>query len=230
MASKNKNNDHGDEDDDVRHMNDTTMPPPKTAIRKVPASNPRQKFGLRKGFGLQDWVVLTKNAKDLAQRKGAPLRNNITKEELRQHNQLHDGWCSLKGKVYNIAPYLAYHPGGEAILKKVLGKDASLLFDKYHPWVNIEGLIGTLQLGYLDTNGNTATEDHEGSKPAYMAETKQQDECECRFEKTSAHLFWRMGCLLNYALCCCSRHSSPRYNQDKSQGHEQCTDRTTKTR
>jgi cytochrome b involved in lipid metabolism len=180
MASN--NNDDGDEDvDDVRHMNDTTMPPPKT-IRKTPPSNgpaninPRQKFGLRKGFGLLDWVVLTKKAKDLAQRKGAPLRN-ITKEELGQHNQLHDGWCSLKGKVYNIAPYLAYHPGGEAILKKVLGKDATLLFDKYHQWVNIEGLIGTLQLGYLDTS-STATEDIEASKPAYMTDTKQEHECE----------------------------------------------------
>ena len=178
MSSKKYNNADDEEEDDVRHMNDTTMPPPNTT-RKVAGNNnrlvstiqPRQKLPLRKGFGLQDWVVLTRNAKDLAQRKGAPLRN-ITKAELRQHDQIHDGWCSLKGKVYNIAPYLAYHPGGEAILKKVLGKDATLLFDKYHQWVNIENLIGTLQLGYLDLKADSDEEEDETSTPGYLTEIK----------------------------------------------------------
>lgn len=173
-------------DEDNRHMNDTTMPPP----RRLKAGSfdldnpmgpppPRRKFGLRKGFGLQDWVKLTKSAKDLAQRKGAPLRQ-ITPAEVRQHSKVNDGWFSLKGKVYNIGPYLPYHPGGEAILKKILGSDATALFDKYHRWVNIDGLVGVLQVGYLDT-GSSVDEEDEMKPPAYLSQQKHQDECEYYF-------------------------------------------------
>jgi cytochrome b involved in lipid metabolism len=70
-------------------------------------------------------------------RRGAPLRQ-IKWKEIRRHNTIVDGWVVLRGKVYFLSPYLAYHPGGEKILKGVLGKDASKLFDKYHQWVNIE--------------------------------------------------------------------------------------------
>jgi hypothetical protein len=55
----------------------------------------------------------------------------------------------LRGKVYNITPYLAYHPGGSEIMEKCLGRDGTVLFDKYHSWVNIEPLVGPLLLGYL---------------------------------------------------------------------------------
>ena len=114
----------------VRSLGGGGDPPPRS----------RNKKGLSKGFGLHDWALLTKQANDLAQRKGAPLRQ-ITKEELGQHCHVWDGWCALKGKVYNISPYLAYHPGGESIMHKVLGKDASSLFDRYHRWVNIDGYV-----------------------------------------------------------------------------------------
>ena len=155
------------DDDDggpVRLMNDTTMPPPKTTStstttttggRKV-AVNPRQRIGggVKKGFGLHDWKLLLKNTKDLAQRKGAAIRyNDITKEEVKLHNKLHDGWIILRGKVYNISPYIHYHPGGIDILKNVLGKDATSLFDKYHRWVNIDGLISQLLIGSIKILG-----------------------------------------------------------------------------
>ena len=125
-----------------RHMNDTTMPPPRYSkkVRK-PAVNPRGRFGLH------DWKRLLQHSNDLAQRKGAPLRRDIPVEEVRKHNKNHDGWIILRGKVYNIGPYLAYHPGGIDIFKSVLGKDGTTLFDKYHRWVNIDGLIGPLLLG-----------------------------------------------------------------------------------
>lgn len=34
-------------------------------------------------------------------------------------------------------------------MKSVLGKDATILFHKYHTWVNIDTLIGPLLLGTL---------------------------------------------------------------------------------
>jgi hypothetical protein len=68
----------------------------------------------------------------------------------------------LHGKVYNIAPYLMYHPGGSAILEKCLGKDGSKLFDKYHSWVNIENLIGPLLIGYLSKEELKRCQDDNG--------------------------------------------------------------------
>ena len=122
----------------VRHMNDTTMPPPKlsasstssSTTRRKTAVNPRQRLGgggLKKGFGLYDWKLLLKKTNDLAQRKGQPIRyRDITKEEVKQHNKIHDGWIILRGNVYNLSPYIHYHPGGVNILtKNVLGKDVT---------------------------------------------------------------------------------------------------------
>lgn len=126
-----------------RPMNDTTLPKPRYTARKKknPAVDPRSRFGLH------DWKRLLQNSKDLAQRKGEPLRRDIPKEEVARHDKNHDGWIILRGRVYNIGPYLHYHPGGVNIFKSVLGKDATSLFDKYHRWVNIDGLIGPLMLG-----------------------------------------------------------------------------------
>jgi cytochrome b involved in lipid metabolism len=141
-----------------RKMNDSTMPmamaPPaarpkasssSSSSSSAPASGkvdgavppPRKKTGVRKGFGLSDWSRLLHVSKDLAQRRGQPIRR-IRWDEIRQHSSVHDGWIVLKGKVYCISPYLAYHPGGERIMKPVLGKDATALFDKYHQWINEE--------------------------------------------------------------------------------------------
>lgn len=103
----------------------------------------------KKGFGLHDWMILLRSAKDIAQRKGLPLRNDISIAEVQTHNKSYDAWITLSNKVYNITPYLPYHPGGENIMKSVLGKDATILFHKYHTWVNIDTLIGPLLLGTL---------------------------------------------------------------------------------
>lgn len=158
-----------------RHMNDSTMPPPRygngsnksatntstaaataaatptanitptknTIRKKVPAVDPRHRFGLH------DWKRLLAASGDLAQRKGQPIRRDMTVEEVASHCKNHDGWIILRGRVYNIGPYLPYHPGGVRIFKNLLGKDATAMFDKYHRWVNIEGLIGPLLLGFI---------------------------------------------------------------------------------
>jgi cytochrome b involved in lipid metabolism len=123
--------------------NDATNNPPK---RKKLAVNVRAR-GPR--FGLAQWRRLVRSSNDLAQRRGAPYREHIPWDEVRKHNQPHDCWMVLRGVVYNIGPYLAYHPGGIEIFSKakLLGEDGTKLFDKYHPWVSIEGLIETLTIG-----------------------------------------------------------------------------------
>jgi len=152
-------------------MNDTTMPPPKRVGGSAKAPAPRNKQGLRKGFGLTDWMQLLRASPNLAQRQGGVIRRDITKEEVKQHKSIHNGWMILNDKVYNIAPYLHYHPGGADILVKCLGRDGTSLFMKYHPWVNVEGLIGPLLLGYLKPE---APEDEEEESAAYIAPAAQQ--------------------------------------------------------
>lgn len=55
----------------------------------------------------------------------------------------------LRGKVYNISPYLRFHPGGVPILMKAAGKDGTALFSKYHPWVNADALLEKCLVGLL---------------------------------------------------------------------------------
>lgn len=52
-------------------------------------------------------------------------------------------------QVYDITPYLNFHPGGRDILLKAAGKDGTALFMKYHPWVNIAALMEKCLLGSL---------------------------------------------------------------------------------
>ena len=98
---------------------------------------------------MMDWVRLKQSAKDLAQLKGASLRTDITLSEVSAHTSPHEGWVVLRGVVYNVSPYLPYHPGGKRIVEKLVGRDITEEFDKYHRWVNIEGLIGVCKVGYL---------------------------------------------------------------------------------
>ena len=58
-----------------------------------------------------------------------------------------DAWTVLGGKVYNITPYLPYHPGGELELMKAAGRDGTKLFGEIHPWVNWEGMLESCLIG-----------------------------------------------------------------------------------
>ncbi len=60
------------------------------------------------------------------------------------------------GNVYNITPFLHYHPGGVQILLQCAGRDCTVLFNKYHAWVNATGMIGNLYIGWVvDDNDDT---------------------------------------------------------------------------
>jgi len=38
--------------------------------------------------------------------------------------------CFLVGKVYNITPYMKFHPGGTGDLMQAAGKDSTIIFDE----------------------------------------------------------------------------------------------------
>ena len=56
---------------------------------------------------------------------------------------------AVRGKVYNVTHFLEFHPGGPEELMRGAGKDATLLFDKYHRWVNVDSMLDKCLVGYL---------------------------------------------------------------------------------
>lgn len=80
---------------------------------------------------------------------GIPPRDDITMAEVRQHCTKEDAWMAFHGAVYNITPYLSFHPGGAAILLRYAGKDGSGAFMKQHPWVNMSATMGSCLVGRL---------------------------------------------------------------------------------
>ena len=45
--------------------------------------------------------------------------------EVSKHNSPEDAWMVIHGKVYNVTPYLPYHPGGVSTLLKEAGGDGT---------------------------------------------------------------------------------------------------------
>jgi cytochrome b involved in lipid metabolism len=58
--------------------------------------------------------------------------------------------------VYNIGPYLPFHPGGEGELLRCAGRsgrEVEKMFMEVHPWVNWEGMLGACLVGMLVGEG-----------------------------------------------------------------------------
>ncbi|ESR52315.1 cytochrome b5 domain-containing protein RLF [Citrus sinensis] len=119
----------------------------KVASRK-PAS--RAKVPFEKGYSQVDWLRLTQTHPDLAGLKGQSNKRLITMDEVKQHQSEGSMWTVLKGRVYNLSPYMKFHPGGVDMLMKAVGKDCTALFNKYHAWVNAEFLLEKCLVGTLD--------------------------------------------------------------------------------
>jgi cytochrome-b5 reductase len=86
-------------------------------------------------------------ARRQAPKAGGPAR--LPTPQVRQHKTADDAWMVLEGRVYNVGPYLRYHPGGIDIMLKASGRDGSALFKKYHAWVNGHALLEKSLVGLL---------------------------------------------------------------------------------
>lgn len=130
----------------------STLNPPRTLMQySSPASNARvsaarKKVALKPGFSAMDWAALRNSGKNL-RGTSHPGILRITPQELSEHKSVDDCWTALGGRVYNMTPYLPFHPGGEKILMAVAGKDGTALFMKTHSWVSFENMLDKCLVG-----------------------------------------------------------------------------------
>eukprot|EP00190_Bangiopsis_sp_CCMP1999_P003821 CAMPEP_0198733234 /NCGR_PEP_ID=MMETSP1475-20131203/43862_1 /TAXON_ID= ORGANISM="Unidentified sp., Strain CCMP1999" /NCGR_SAMPLE_ID=MMETSP1475 /ASSEMBLY_ACC=CAM_ASM_001111 /LENGTH=119 /DNA_ID=CAMNT_0044496495 /DNA_START=137 /DNA_END=492 /DNA_ORIENTATION=+ len=98
------------------------------------------KVPLKPGRSQLDWLR-TKKSIRLGPQRG------VSTEELSKHKTKDDAWTAIRGRVYNISPYVEYHPGGGAQLMRAAGRDGTALFDEYHAWVNIDFMLDSCVVG-----------------------------------------------------------------------------------
>lgn len=113
----------------------------------ISTPNARGKVLLSPGHSPMDWAALTRSG-NLA---GVNTFQRVTPSQLRSMTgrKGKPAWSSWQGKVYNITPYLPFHPGGEPELMKAVGRDGTKLFMDVHPWVNWENMLSSCLVGVL---------------------------------------------------------------------------------
>lgn len=128
----------------------TSLAPPPTHSAK-PAKASRQVV-LQPGHSPLDWARLS-GSPHVGLRglpPGTPYLR-VTPSRLREQNgrRGRDAWMALSGRVYNVTPYLPFHPGGPGELLRGAGRDGTKLFGEVHPWVNYEGMLAACLVGIL---------------------------------------------------------------------------------
>ncbi|XP_034256976.1 cytochrome b5 reductase 4 [Thrips palmi] len=116
--------------------------------------NPRNKVALAPGHSLMDWIRLGNSSQDLTGVGGRVL--DVTPEQLAQHNTKGDAWLAIRGSVYNVTPYMNFHPGGVEELERGIGTDATKLFAEVHAWVNYESILKKCFVGRYRPRANGA--------------------------------------------------------------------------
>uniref|UniRef100_A0A4W5RL49 Cytochrome b5 reductase 4 n=1 Tax=Hucho hucho TaxID=62062 RepID=A0A4W5RL49_9TELE len=115
---------------------------------------PAGQSALKPGHSLMDWIRVAKSGRDLTGLRGRLI--DVTEEELQKHNTRDDCWTCIRGMVYNVSPYMDFHPGGEEELMKAAGIDGTDLFDQVHRWVNYESMLKECLVGRMAVKASTA--------------------------------------------------------------------------
>lgn len=82
----------------------------------------------------QAWARLHNAATDLSGVQSGEARE-YTMDDVRKHNTRDDAWMVIHGMIYNVTPYMRFHPGGVDELMKGVGGDGTAQFMEVHRWV-----------------------------------------------------------------------------------------------
>lgn len=118
------------------------------SLNSAQRAGSRRKVALEPGCSPLDWAHLNSSGKNLRGIEPHEFPLRVNKDVLKLHKQQNDCWTVLKGKVYNITPYVKFHPGGVEEIMKCAGKDGTALFNKYHAWVNFERMLENCFIGF----------------------------------------------------------------------------------
>lgn len=133
------------------------MPPGRQVSRKVV---------LEPGHSPLDWAALTSSPNSRLRGKDAPQNLvRVTPSQLKVQNgrKGRDAWTTYQGKVYNITPYVPFHPGGAGEILRGAGKDSTKLFAETHPWVNWDGMLAECLVGILVSEEEARDTNNAGS-------------------------------------------------------------------
>ena len=82
------------------------------------------------------------------------MHDKVLKEytlaDVAQHNSQKDVWIVVKGKVYDVTPYVEEHPGGLAILRNAGGNATEGFHGPQHP-PRVFDIIDDFLVGKLST-------------------------------------------------------------------------------
>ncbi|KAK8061605.1 Cytochrome b5 reductase 4 [Apiospora phragmitis] len=138
----------------ARQPGSSTLAPPPTHTSKP--AKPSRKVMLEPGHSPLDWARLAQSpTSDLRNLPAGTPYIKVTPSQLRTMTGRRgkDAWTALGGRVYNITPYVAFHPGGGPELLRAAGRDGTCLFGEIHPWVNYEGMLASCMIGMLVEEG-----------------------------------------------------------------------------
>ncbi|KAI0160537.1 hypothetical protein GGR57DRAFT_386012 [Xylariaceae sp. FL1272] len=140
-----------------RQPGSSTLAPPPTHSSKP--SKPSRKVTLEPGHSPLDWARLANHpASDLRNLGPNASYLRVTPSMLKAQTgrKGKDAWTALGGRVYNITPYLPFHPGGEPELLRAAGRDGTKLFAEIHSWVNYETMLSSCLIGLLVEEGESS--------------------------------------------------------------------------
>lgn len=74
-----------------------------------------------------------------------------TIEDIASRNSQSSCWTIVDGIVYDITSYIPNHPGGEAEIVQVCGKDGTALFSRVpaHQSADAKGILSSFKIGVL---------------------------------------------------------------------------------
>ncbi|CCM00903.1 uncharacterized protein FIBRA_02949 [Fibroporia radiculosa] len=92
-------------------------------------------------------------------------------QEVAQHNASSSCWVVINNKVYDVTDFLPAHPGGDKIILKYAGRDATAAYEPIHPKDALDKhLPPEKHLGPLDSAGTDVLKEEQAAR------RKTQDE------------------------------------------------------